>query len=111
MLYISIEEEMTEMISPVVPTKPSKSGSFGETKLTGYELVKDISNRFYTNKIHTNPEFYAKEKQRIKEYMKNRYNTDPEYAEKERQRNRQKYHANKLKRQELAKSAQSSESE
>ena len=83
------------MTDPIIPTK-----------LTGYELVKDISNRFYTKKIHTNPEFYAKEKQRIKEYMKNRYNTDPEYAERERQRNRDKYYANKLKRQEATNTAQ-----
>jgi pyrroloquinoline quinone (PQQ) biosynthesis protein C len=66
------------------------------TKLIGYERIKETSRKFYVAKIHSNPEFYAKEKQRIKEYMKNRYNNDPEYAEKERQRNRDKYHNKKL---------------
>ena len=46
-------------------------------KLTGYDRIKDTSNRFYSNKIRNNPDFYAKEKERIKEYKKNRYNTDP----------------------------------
>jgi hypothetical protein len=75
-------------------------------KLTGYDRIKDTSRKFYVAKIHANPDFYAKEKQRIKEYMKNRYNTDPVYAEKERQRCRDKYYSNKLKRQELAKTAE-----
>ena len=108
MLYISIEEEMTEMTSTIVATK-----------LTGYERIKDASRKFYVAKIHTDPEFYAKEKERIKLYKYNRYQNDPEYAEKDRQAAKARYHARKLRLQEEAKlklanassSAQSSESE
>jgi hypothetical protein len=92
MLYISIEEEMTEMTSPIVATK-----------LTGYERIKDTSNKFYTKKIHEDPEFYAKEKERIRLYKLNRYQNDPEYAEKDRQAAKARYHARKLR---LANSAQ-----
>lgn len=92
MLYISIEEEMTEMTPLIIPTK-----------LTGYDRIKDTSNKFYTKKIHTDPEFYAKEKERIKLYKLNRYQTDPEYAEKDRQAAKARYHARKLK---LANTAQ-----
>ena len=53
---------MTEMTSPVIPTK-----------LTGYERIKDASRKFYVAKIHTDPEFYAKEKERIKLYKYNLY--------------------------------------
>jgi hypothetical protein len=95
MLYISIEEEMTEMISPVIPAK----------KLTGYERIKDASRKFYVAKIHTDPDFYAKEKERIKLYKYNRYQNDPEYAEKDRQAAKARYHARKLKLQEEAKLA------
>ena len=83
---------MTEMTSPIVATK-----------LTGYERIKDTSNKFYTKKIHEDPEFYAKEKERIKLYKYNRYKNDPEYAEKEKQRCREKYHNRKSKLQEEAK--------
>jgi flagellum-specific peptidoglycan hydrolase FlgJ len=69
------------------------------SKLTGYDRIKDTSNRFYSNKIRSNPEFYAKEKERIKEYKKNRYNTDPEYAEKVRIRAREGYYIRKSKLQ------------
>ena len=106
MLYISIEEEMAEQI-------------LTSTKLTGYERIKDASRKFYVAKIHTDPEFYAKEKERIKLYKYNRYQNDPEYAEKDRQAAKARYHARKLRLQEEAKlklanassSAQSSESE
>jgi hypothetical protein len=101
---------MTEMTSPVIPTK-----------LTGYERIKDASRKFYVAKIHTDPEFYAKEKERIKLYKYNRYQNDPEYAEKDRQAAKARYHARKLRLQEAgaeaklklanASSAQSSESE
>jgi hypothetical protein len=104
MLYISIEEEMAEMTSPVIPAK----------KLTGYERIKDASRKFYVAKIHTDPDFYAKEKERIKLYKYNRYQNDPEYAEKDRQAAKARYHARKLKLQEeakLANTTQSSESE
>jgi hypothetical protein len=32
-------------------------------------------NAFYTNKIHTNTEFYEREKKRVVEYQKNKYDT------------------------------------
>ena len=80
------------MTSPIIPAK-----------LTGYERIKDTSRKFYVAKIHTDPDFYAKEKERIKLYKYNRYQNDPEYAEKEKQRCREKYHNRKLKLQEEAK--------
>lgn len=43
---------------------------------------REASKRCYHKKIHENPEFYAAEKQRIKQYKINRYKTDPEFAEK-----------------------------
>ncbi len=42
-------------------------------------------NAFYTNKIHTNADFYEKEKKRIAEYQKNRYENDAEYREKKKE--------------------------
>ena len=42
-------------------------------------------NAFYTNKIHTDTEFYEKEKKRVTEYQKNRYASDPEYKEKKKE--------------------------
>ena len=52
------------------------------------EEVKTKSSQamFYIRKIHANPEFYANEKKRIKEYKLQRYASDPEYAEKMRMR-------------------------
>lgn len=73
------------------------------TKLTGYNRIKDTSNKFYTKKIHEDPDFYAKEKERIRLYKLNRYQNDPEYAEKDRQAAKARYHARKLK---LANAAQ-----
>ena len=83
---------MTEMTPPIVPLK-----------LTGYERIKDTSRKFYVAKIHADPDFYAKEKERIKLYKFNRYQTDPEYAEKDRQAAKARYHARKLKLVEQAK--------
>jgi len=39
---------------------------------------------YYNNKIHTDPEFYDKEK-KVVAYVKNRYNTDEEYREKRKE--------------------------
>jgi hypothetical protein len=83
---------MTEMTSPIIPAK-----------LTGYERIKDTSRKFYVAKIHADPDFYAKEKERIKLYKYNRYQNDPEYAEKDRQAAKARYHARKLR---LANAAQ-----
>ena len=83
---------MTEITLPIIPTK-----------LTGYERIKDTSRKFYVAKIHADPDFYAKEKERIKLYKYNRYQNDPEYAEKDRQAAKARYHARKLK---LANAAQ-----
>lgn len=80
------------MTPPIVPIK-----------LTGYERIKDTSRKFYVAKIHADPDFYAKEKERIKLYKYNRYQNDPEYAEKDRQAAKARYHARKLK---LANAAQ-----
>jgi hypothetical protein len=83
---------MTEITSPIIPAK-----------LTGYERIKDTSRKFYVAKIHADPDFYAKEKERIRIYKLNRYKNDPEYAEKDRQSAKARYHARKLKLQEEAK--------
>ena len=80
------------MTSPIIPAK-----------LTGYERIKDTSRKFYVAKIHADPDFYAKEKERIKLYKYNRYQNDPEYAEKDRQAAKARYHARKLR---LANAAQ-----
>jgi hypothetical protein len=83
---------MAEVVNTLTPTK-----------LTGYNRIKDTSNKFYTKKIHEDPDFYAKEKERIRLYKLNRYQNDPEYAEKDRQAAKARYHARKLK---LANAAQ-----
>lgn len=67
------------------------------TKLTGYDRIKETARKFYDVKIHNNPEFREKEKQRIREYLNNRYHTDPEYAEKKKQQRRERYYLNKQK--------------
>ncbi len=56
---------------------------------------RDASKRCYHKKIHENPEFYAAEKLRIKEYKINRYKTDPEFREKVKQINRDNYRKKK----------------
>lgn len=40
---------------------------------------------FYTNKIHSNPEFYELEKKRVVKYQVERYNTDDEYKQKKKE--------------------------
>ena len=55
------------------------------------EKYREASKKCYGKKIRTNPEFYAAEKERIKDYKKNRYNNDPEYATKMKQRSRESY--------------------
>lgn len=102
---------MTEVAPPIVPAKSSKSDSPVGTKLTGYERIKDTSRKFYVAKIHADPDFYAKEKERIKLYKYNRYQNDPEYAEKDRQAAKARYHARKLRLANASSIAQSSESE
>ena len=39
---------------------------------------------YYSNKIHTNPEFYDAEKKRVVKYLVNRHNTDDEYKTKKK---------------------------
>lgn len=77
---------MTDITSSIIPAK-----------LTGYELKKVINNRYYKNKVSKDPEFYEKEKQRIKEYIVNKYKTNPEFAEKQKQAARDRYYLNKQK--------------
>ena len=83
------------MTDPIIPTK-----------LTGYELKKEINSRFYRNKINRDPDFHEREKQRIREYLNNKYKNDPEFVEKTKARRKEYYN-----KQKLLKSAQSSESE
>ncbi len=45
---------------------------------------------FYTNKIHTNPEFYEVEKKRVVKYQVQRYNNYDEYKAKKKEYCRQK---------------------
>ena len=40
---------------------------------------------FYTNKIHSNPEFYEAEKKRVVKYQVERYNNDDEYKQKKKE--------------------------
>ncbi len=42
-------------------------------------------NEFYTRKIHTNVEFYEKEKERAAEYQQEKYKNDSEYREKRKE--------------------------
>ena len=88
---------MTDITSSSIPSKSSQSDSPSVTKLTGYERIKETSRKFYFAKIHSDPEFHAKEKERIKQYVNNRYRTDPEYAEKKKQQRRDRYYLNKQK--------------
>ena len=64
--------------------------------------TKSSQAMFYIRKIHANPEFYANEKKRIKEYKLQRYKTDPEYAEKMRKRAIDNYYKKKQERQNTA---------
>jgi len=56
---------------------------------------RDASKRFYYKKIRENPEFYAAEKERIKEYKNNRYKNDPEYRERIKQFTKDNYRRKK----------------
>lgn len=51
--------------------------------------------KYYDTKIKTDPEFYAKEKKRVIEYIKNRYQNDEEYRQRIREQKRQSYHRRK----------------
>ncbi len=52
------------------------------------QQAKDACKKYYQKKIREDPEFYAAEKARIKEYKNDRYKTDPEFREKVKQINR-----------------------
>ena len=65
-------------------------------KSANYEYIKSKSRESYRNKIHSNPEFYQSEKQRIADYKKNRYANDPEYRQKMKDRARQYYEKQKM---------------
>ena len=56
---------------------------------------RSASAKCYDNKIKNDPEFYAKEKKRVMEYMKNRYATDEEYRKKIQEQKKQSYHRRK----------------
>jgi hypothetical protein len=68
------------IVYEITPLKPTRG-----------EQMRVYSNRYYANKIRENPEFYEKEKIRIREYNKNRYKEDPEFAEKIKARRRDYY--------------------
>jgi hypothetical protein len=53
------------------------------------QQLRNASKKCYAKKIRENPEFYAAEKERIKEYKNNRYKTDPVFAEKVKSINRE----------------------
>ncbi len=57
--------------------------------------TRNTAKKYYSKKIRVDPEFYASEKARIKEYKNNRYKTDPEFAEKCRAINREIYQRKK----------------
>lgn len=61
------------------------------------EVMKNLSHnaKYYEAKIKSDPEFYAKEKKRVTEYMRNRYATDEEYREKMKTYKREAYHKRK----------------
>lgn len=63
--------------------------------LTKEDKHRQVANNYYTRKIHENPEFYQKEKQRNKEYLVKRYNEDPDFKEKMKQYAREAYHKRK----------------
>lgn len=63
--------------------------------LNRIQQLRNASKKCYSKKIRENPEFYAAEKVRIKEYKNNRYKEDPEFAEKVRARNRENYRRKK----------------
>ena len=87
---------MTDFIS--TPT-PEEVKTRVVTDPLGSLNTKSAQAMFYIKKIHANPEFYANEKKRIKEYKLQRYKSDPEYAEKMRKRAIDSYYKKKQERQ------------
>ena len=59
------------------------------------QQLRDAAKKCYGKKIRENAEFYAAEKERIKEYKNNRYKNDPEFREKVKQINRDNYRRKK----------------
>jgi hypothetical protein len=57
--------------------------------------TRNAAKKYYSRKIREDPEFYAAEKTRIKEYKNNRYKTDPDFAEKCRATSREIYQRKK----------------
>lgn len=55
------------------------------------QQLRDAAKKCYGKKIRENAEFYAAEKERIKDYKNNRYKNDPEFREKVKQINRDNY--------------------
>lgn len=55
------------------------------------QQLRDAAKKCYGKKIRENPEFYAAEKERIKNYKNNRYKDDAEFREKVKQINRDNY--------------------
>jgi hypothetical protein len=82
---------MTDFISTPTPEEVKPQGA-----------TKSSQAMFYIRKIHANPEFYANEKKRIKEYKLQRYASDPEYVEKMRKRAIDYYYKKKQERQNTA---------
>lgn len=60
------------------------------------EQLRKAAKKCYGKKIRTDPEFYAAEKQRIKNYKNERYKNDPEYALKMKEKSRQYYQQKKM---------------
>ena len=71
-------------------------------KLPLEERMRNSVKKYYNNKIHTNAEFYEKEKKRVLEYIKNRYANDQEYRENILMKKREAY----AKKKELKKLAE-----
>jgi len=90
---------MTDFISTPIPEEVKPQGV---TDPLGSLKTKSSQAMFYIKKIHANPEFYANEKKRIKEYKLQRYKSDPEYAEKMRKRAIDYYYKKKEERQNTA---------
>jgi hypothetical protein len=59
------------------------------------QQLRDAAKKCYGKKIRENAEFYAAEKERIKNYKNNRYKDDPEFREKVKQINRDNYRRKK----------------
>jgi hypothetical protein len=90
---------MTDFIS--TPTLEEVK-PLGVTDPLGSLKNKSAQALFYSKKIHENPEFYANEKKRIKDYKLQRYKSDPEYVEKMRKRAIDYYYKKKQERQNIS---------